>query len=133
MRLFSEPFRDHRRRIAGSGCIGDRLGIGLAGFYWRVGCFCHGSVVFGLGGLPWAAVLLTFFISSSLLSILFKSHKIESEKYAAKGLRRDAGQVLANGGLAGLAVIVYGFFPKMAGPGWVSRLHCGCQRRYLGH
>ena len=34
-----------------------------------------GTIVFGLGGTGWAVVLLTFFISSSLLSRLFKSNK----------------------------------------------------------
>ncbi|MFZ6019463.1 MAG: DUF92 domain-containing protein, partial [Chloroflexota bacterium] len=31
-----------------------------------------GTAVFGLGGLPWAVLLLGFFISSSLLSRLFR-------------------------------------------------------------
>lgn len=113
MRLFSEALLEITvgglLALAAS-AIG--WGLGWLDFTGALAAFVMGSVVFGLGGLPWAAVLLTFFISSSLLSILFKSHKIESEKYAAKGLRRDAGQVLANGGLAGLAVIVYGFFPQ---------------------
>jgi uncharacterized protein (TIGR00297 family) len=52
-----------------------------------------GSVVFVRGGLPGAATLLAFFVSSSALS--------RGQRHAqAKGARRDAWQVLANGGAA---------------------------------
>jgi uncharacterized protein (TIGR00297 family) len=78
-----------------------------------------GLIVFGLGGLPWAVLLLVFFFTSSLLSIFFKVRKRESEKYTAKGSRRDAGQVLANGGLASLFVLLHWAFP-MAVWTWVG-------------
>ena len=65
-----------------------------------------GTVVFGLGGLAHTAVLMTFFISSSLLSKIFnKQKRIVDEKYS-KGSRRDTGQVMANGGVAGICVIL---------------------------
>ena len=70
-----------------------------------------GTVVFGLGGLGWAALLLGFFISSSGLSRLFKRRKAKYEEKFSKGSQRDAGQVLANGGVAGLFVILHLFFP----------------------
>ena len=66
-----------------------------------------GTVVFGLGGIGWALVLLSFFFSSSLLSKLFKSLKRESEIKASKGSRRDGWQVLANGGIAGFFMLVH--------------------------
>jgi uncharacterized protein (TIGR00297 family) len=70
-----------------------------------------GAIVFGLGGLAHTAVLLTFFFSSSILSVILKNQKqLVNEKYA-KGSRRDAGQVLANGGVAALCVIVGAIFP----------------------
>lgn len=73
-----------------------------------------GTAIFGLGGLPWALLLLGFFISSSLLSRLFKRQKAAVDEKFAKGSRRDAGQVLANGGTAGVLVILQAFFPDAA-------------------
>lgn len=73
--------------------------------------FCLGTTVFGLGGWGWAALLLGFFISSSGLSRLFKHRKAKFDEKFSKGSRRDAGQVLANGGIAGLFVIAHLFFP----------------------
>ncbi len=91
--------------------------IGLAAWRLRaltaggaVAAAITGALIFGLGGLPWAVILLTFFISSSLLSRLLKKrkHAMAAEKYA-KGDRRDWAQVAANGGLAVLLVIAYAF------------------------
>lgn len=73
--------------------------------------FLLGAVVFGFGGLPWAVVLMTFFISSSGLSRALKHRKAEVAQNFAKGGRRDAGQVAANGGLAGLAALASIFWP----------------------
>lgn len=70
-----------------------------------------GTVIFGLGGLPWAALLLTFFVSSSLLSRLFKRQKASVDEKFSKGSTRDASQVLANGGIAGAAVILQAIWP----------------------
>jgi Raf kinase inhibitor-like YbhB/YbcL family protein/uncharacterized protein (TIGR00297 family) len=66
-----------------------------------------GTVIFGLGGLPWAVLLLAFFISSSTLSRAFSRRKQPIDEKYAKGSRRDAGQVLANGGAAGVFVLLY--------------------------
>lgn len=92
--------------------------IGLAA--WRVqalsasgawAAFITGGLLFGLGGFPWAALLLTFFISSSALSRAFARQKgLLSEKYA-KGAQRDWGQVLANGGLGAVLVIAQALLP----------------------
>ena len=65
-----------------------------------------GTIIFGLGGLPWAILLLAFFISSSGLSRLAGRRKARLNEKAAKGSQRDAGQVLANGGVATLLVLV---------------------------
>lgn len=80
--------------------------------------FLLGAVVFGIGGLPWAVVLLIFFITSSGLSHLFKRRKHKVEDQFAKGGRRDAWQVAANGGVAGLAVLLHLLFPA-AVSAWV--------------
>ena len=66
-----------------------------------------GTIVFGLGGLPWALVLLSFFVSSSALSKLFALRKQSSGVSFSKGSRRDAWQVAANGGMGGLLALIY--------------------------
>jgi uncharacterized protein (TIGR00297 family) len=65
-----------------------------------------GTVVFGFGGWAFAVPLLTFFITSTLLSRWRRRHK-EALGYE-KGGRRDGGQVLANGGVAALCALAYG-------------------------
>jgi len=65
-----------------------------------------GGLIFGLGGLSWAVLLLTFFISSSALSRALPSRKEALSEKFSKGSRRDYGQVLANGGLGSLLAIV---------------------------
>ena len=69
-----------------------------------------GGPIFGLGGFPWAALLLTFFISSSALSRAFGQRKAALAEKFSKGSQRDWGQVLANGGLGALLAIAY-FIP----------------------
>ncbi len=66
-----------------------------------------GAIIFGLGGVGWAIVLLTFFISSSALSNVFKKSKQTLHQQFAKGSQRDAGQVAANGGPAGIITLLF--------------------------
>ncbi|HOE70317.1 MAG TPA: DUF92 domain-containing protein [Brevefilum sp.] len=66
-----------------------------------------GTVVFGMAGAGWAVVMLTFFVSSSLLSKLFRARKAATGPDFAKGSNRDAWQVLANGGVSGAAALAY--------------------------
>lgn len=91
------------------------LGILISLVAWRLGALdgsgalaaaLTGSAIFGLGGLPWAAGLLTFFISSSVLSRAFGRRKAGIAEKFAKGSRRDWGQVVANGGL-GVALVLW--------------------------
>ena len=70
-----------------------------------------GTIIFGVGGLSWAILLLTFFISSSALSRAFKKRKQGLDEKFSKGHERDAGQVLANGGLATFFAALSFFFP----------------------
>ncbi|TLM98698.1 DUF92 domain-containing protein [bacterium] len=81
--------------------------------------FCLGTIIFGLGGLPWAVLLLAFFIPSSFLSLIFKKRKETIETDYDKGSRRDAWQVLANGGLAGIFAIIHWIFPTAVLP-WLG-------------
>ena len=78
-----------------------------------------GTVVFGLGGFAWAVVLMMFFVTSSGLSKLFKDRKQAIETQNEKGSRRDAWQVIANGGVAGLAVLFHILFPGSLLP-WMA-------------
>ncbi len=65
-----------------------------------------GMLVFGFGGVSSTLVLLTFFISSSAMSFLFKRKKAGMDEKHAKGSRRDAWQVLANGGVSGVMIVL---------------------------
>jgi uncharacterized protein (TIGR00297 family) len=71
-----------------------------------------GALHFALGGPSPAVLLLAFFFSSSLLSRLGGAPKREMQAAFAKGGRRDAGQVLANGGLSSLFATLYGLRPE---------------------
>jgi uncharacterized protein (TIGR00297 family) len=64
-----------------------------------------GTLVFGCGGLRWAVVMVAFFILSSALSRVGKRRKQAAERLAEKSSRRDAVQVLANGGVAALLAL----------------------------
>ena len=66
-----------------------------------------GGLIFSLGGLAWAALLLAFFISSSLLSRMFGRRKAELTEKFSKGSRRDWAQVTANGGLGALFALAW--------------------------
>lgn len=95
--------------------IGLALGALIAILAWQAGALSRsgawaaaltGGLIFGIGGIAWAALLLTFFVSSSLLSRLFAARKVAVNEKFSKGSRRDWGQVLANGGLGALLALV---------------------------
>jgi uncharacterized protein (TIGR00297 family) len=58
-----------------------------------------GTVMYALGSEVWYGSLIAFFVSSSLWSQWKKKAKQKAESGYEKTGRRDAGQVLANGGL----------------------------------
>lgn len=78
-----------------------------------------GTIVFGLGGLPWAVLLLGFFITSSALSKLLGRRKAALNAAFSKGSRRDWAQVLANGGLSGVFVLINLLYPQALWP-WLA-------------
>ena len=101
--------------------FGFLAGVFIAFAAWRLGALAldgaaaaavMGGMIFGLGGWRWAALLLAFFISSSLLSKAFARRKTALDEKFSKGSRRDAGQVLANGGLGILFVLAYTLWPQ---------------------
>jgi uncharacterized protein (TIGR00297 family) len=69
-----------------------------------------GTLVLAGTGWPGAAALLAFFVSSSLVSRLEPADR----RLDAKGSRRDASQVLANGGAAALAALLGPARPELA-------------------
>ena len=96
--------------------IGMAVGVGIAYLAYRaqalnrggaMAAAALGTVVFGLGGVGWALVMLTFFISSSGLSKFFNASKAGAGAEFAKGSKRDAWQVAANGGVAGSLALTY--------------------------
>ncbi len=98
---------------------------------WRLGALqpsgawaaaLTGGLVFGFGGLAWAGLLLTFFISSSALSKAFRRRKAGVGEKFSKGSQRDWAQVLANGGLGALLALLYGL---LAGADWTWAAFAG--------
>ncbi|MCU0490448.1 MAG: DUF92 domain-containing protein [Chloroflexaceae bacterium] len=88
---------------------------GLA--FWRrsltasgwLGAIITGTLTFGFGGWPWGLALITFFISSSVLSHYKEGLKEQraAEKFD-KGGRRDIFQALANGGIGSALALIFG-------------------------
>lgn len=108
--------------------VGLFLGLLIGAVAWRVRALTRsgalaaalvGGLIFGLGGLPWALLLLAFFISSSALSGISADRKETIGEKFAKGSRRDWAQVLANGGLGTLLVIFYSLAPDELWP-WIA-------------
>lgn len=108
--------------------IGFFLAVLIALAAWRVRSLSRsgavaaaglGTVVFGLGGLPWSVLLLGFFISSSGLSRLAARRKQALNEKFSKGSQRDAAQVMANGGISGLFVLLHLVFPESVWP-WLA-------------
>ncbi len=85
------------------GAIGYRRGsLSRSGV---LGAVLVGTLVFGLGGLAWGALLVVFFFSSSALSHFKEARKAAVAEKFSKGSRRDLAQALANGGVGALAAI----------------------------
>ena len=74
-----------------------------------------GTIILGLGGIAWAILLMVFFISSSILSKMFRKRKAGVDEKFAKGSQRDAGQVFANGGVAACLALTW-FVTRLVGP-----------------
>jgi uncharacterized protein (TIGR00297 family) len=100
--------------------IGVLLAVVIALVAWRAGSLSisgawaavlTGGLIFGLGGLDWAVLLLTFFISSSALTKAFSKRKASLAEKFSKGSRRDWEQVLANGGMGALLAVGFAIPP----------------------
>ncbi|MBW8010205.1 MAG: DUF92 domain-containing protein [Chloroflexi bacterium] len=104
------------------------FGVLLAAVSWRVKALDRsgawaaaltGGLIFALGGFNWGVLLLAFFISSSSLSKANNKRKASLGEKFAKGSQRDWGQVLANGGLGTLLVVIQMAFPSQVWP-WLA-------------
>jgi uncharacterized protein (TIGR00297 family) len=76
-----------------------------------IATFILASFIFGLGGIKWSVPILTFFILSSILSKLRKMKNESVEIYFEKSGVRDYVQVIANGGLGGVLVVINAINP----------------------
>ncbi|MDD8018467.1 MAG: DUF92 domain-containing protein, partial [Bacteroidota bacterium] len=77
-----------------------------------IATFLLASIIFGIGGWQWTIPILVFFIASSVLSKFGKSKKQKFELMFEKNETRDEGQVAANGGVAGIIVLLWYIFPE---------------------
>lgn len=98
--------------------LGWAVGFGLLSYRLRFldlsGALAAGLLAFavvGLGGWDWALPGFAFFVLSSVLSKVGRKRKLASVKHE-KGSRRDAGQVYANGGLAGALLLWHVYDPQ---------------------
>jgi uncharacterized protein (TIGR00297 family) len=78
-----------------------------------------GTIIFGFGGLNWATLMITFFVTASLLSKLFSSQKKALTDKFEKGSQRDWAQVFANSGAGAFLAVIALLFPDVAWP-WVA-------------
>jgi len=99
------------------GLIGS-VGIAGAAYYKRslslsgaLAAVLMGTAMYSLGSAIWFGTLIAFFVSSTIWSKWKKRAKAEAERNYEKTGRRDAGQVLANGGLGLLLCAAYWIWP----------------------
>jgi uncharacterized protein (TIGR00297 family) len=89
-----------------------------------VGSMLIGTIVFSVGGLAWSIVVVTFFVSSSLLSRVSSERKrrVAADKFSKPGAR-DLFQTIANGGIGTLAALAYGL--RRRRPSWLHAAFVG--------
>ncbi len=76
-----------------------------------VATFCLAFLIFIFGGWKWTIPVLSFFVSSSLLSVIRENKNPSVNVYFEKSGSRDFYQVAANGGVGGILVLLNYFFP----------------------
>ncbi len=89
--------------------------------------FFLAGLIFGLGGIKWTVPILTFFLTSSILSKLRIRKNKSVDNFFEKSDERDYLQVFANGGLGGILVIISQFYrPELLFAVYVSSLSAVC-------
>lgn len=71
--------------------------------------FILAIIIFGIGGLIWSIPILLFFFSASFFSVIKTARTAINERINKPGTARNQYQVIANGGIAGLLVVLYYF------------------------
>lgn len=94
--------------VAIAGAAYAKRSLSSSGFFAAV---VLGTLMYTYGSAIWFGSLIAFFISSSLWSKWKKRAKEVAESSYEKSGRRDAGQVLANGGLGLLLCLGNGVYP----------------------
>ncbi|MDR7522998.1 MAG: DUF92 domain-containing protein [Armatimonadota bacterium] len=86
--------------------------VAAAGWRWRwltadgaLAAALAGAAVLEFGGVRWAAALVVFFASGSLLTLAGRARKTQPEH---RGRGRTAAQVLGTGGVAALVSVLWG-------------------------
>lgn len=77
-----------------------------------------GTMLVVWGSLTWFVLMIGFFVSSSMLTKWKHSQKKDAESLYQKSGRRDAGQVLANGGAGVLLCGLHALRPDMVWTLW---------------
>ncbi|MBO2942559.1 DUF92 domain-containing protein [Paenibacillus sp. F411] len=90
--------------FAGAGAAYYKRSLSLSG---AAAAMVMGTVYYGAGNLFWFGTLLLFFVTSTALSKYKQPRKKDMEEAYAKNGRRDAGQVLANGGAGMVLCLLY--------------------------
>ena len=76
-----------------------------------------GTLIFGFGGPLFWVLLMAFFVTSTAAGMLRRSEKAWLSTIHQKGEKRDAFQVLANGGVGALTAVLY----RLTGePAWAA-------------
>lgn len=76
-----------------------------------MGTFILAFLIYGFGGWQWTIPVLSFFISSSILSKVREKRNPTAGSSFEKPGPRDFYQVFANGGLGGILVVINYFYP----------------------
>ncbi|MEO8166993.1 MAG: DUF92 domain-containing protein [bacterium] len=69
--------------------------------------FILGTLLFGFGSWQWTVPMVTFFVLSSAISHTGNPRKSSANSFFQKSSQRDAGQVAANGGVAGFILLLW--------------------------
>lgn len=98
--------------------------------YWKKALSASGAVaavgvgtcLYALGSPVWFGLMIGFFVSSTMLTKWKKHRKRDAEAKYEKSGRRDAGQVLANGGIGTVLCILYAWKPDWS---WLGAVYVG--------
>ena len=106
--------------------LGLLLAAGISLLAWRTHALAPGGAVAATivgaicatAGWDWAILLIAFFLTSTMIGRIQRERRVaRTGRIVAKGGARDAGQVLANGGVFAAAALGYALSPS---PAWLA-------------